>query len=274
MGNISDYFDSFKFFLANFYFTLMRKPLIIKLFGIKYERTLRNIEIDLSYYCQLKCFNCNRSCRQAPTEERMSVDQIKKFIKESKDSNIKWQRIRLLGGEPTMHPDIFEIMNLILDYKFSYSPNTVIHLVTNGFGEEVSKVLSKVPNGIEIFNSQKKSPRQLFSPFNLAPLDYDKYRDRDYTDGCVNYSKCGIGLSLYGYYCCGNAAGIDRVLGFNAGRKKIPIDDDAMKDHLQIFCKFCGVFTRFKLSKKELISASWKKAYEKYRANRPKLTLF
>lgn len=268
------YFDAFKFILANFYFTLLRKPAFIKLFGIKYARSLRRIEIDLTYDCQLKCFNCNRSCRQAPSEERMSIEQINKFIKESIYNNIKWERIRLIGGEPARHPDIFEIMNLVLGYKLSFSPKTAVHLVTNGYGKRVRNVLAKTPKGIEIFNSLKRSPLQLFSSFNLAPLDYYKYQNSDYTHGCVNYAKCGIGLSLYGYYSCGNAAGIDRVFGFDVGRKKIPGDDDAMVDHLHLFCKLCGVFTSFKLCKKERISATWKKAYAKYIANKPKLTLY
>ncbi|MEW8625591.1 MAG: hypothetical protein AB2551_07560 [Candidatus Thiodiazotropha sp.] len=28
----------------------------------------------------LRCFNCNRSCEQAPTGKRMEVDQIRRFV--------------------------------------------------------------------------------------------------------------------------------------------------------------------------------------------------
>jgi len=45
----------------------------------------------------------------------MSVEQIQKFINESVDNNVKWERIRVMGGEPTLHPDIFEILNLLLE---------------------------------------------------------------------------------------------------------------------------------------------------------------
>jgi hypothetical protein len=98
----------------------------------------------------------------------------------------------------------------------------------------------------------------------MAPIDYRNYKAGDYEAGCVNYSDCGIGLNTFGYYCCGNAAGIDRVFGFDIGRKKIPSDDDQMGDQLRVFCKLCGIFGCFKLARKELISLTWKKAYERY----------
>jgi len=75
--------------------------------GPEYYRNLSMIEIDITYACNLRCYNCNRSCTQAPTVERMTVDQIKKFVEESKASNLQWKRIRILGGEPTLHPDFY-----------------------------------------------------------------------------------------------------------------------------------------------------------------------
>src|SRR5262245_29713970 len=87
------------------------KP-VTRILGVQYSRALRKIEIDITYACNLSCPNCNRSCAQAPTGERMTVEQIDFFLKESIASGIKWDRIRLVGGEPTLHPHFHNIIQL------------------------------------------------------------------------------------------------------------------------------------------------------------------
>lgn len=274
INNILRELDYIKYIFATLYFTLLRQPFIIKLFRVNYRRCQNRIEIDLTYECQLRCFNCNRSCRQAPTEEKMTVGQIRKFIEESIADKIRWERIRLTGGEPALHPDIFEILKLLLEYKKSFSPKTDIQFVTNGAGAVINGILKQLPAEVRIINSAKKSPFQLFSPFNLAPLDNRRYRAKDYSVGCVNYSKCGMGLTPFGYYCCAVAGGIDRIFGFNIGRKRLPRENDSMNDHLQVFCKLCGIFGHFRLTRKELVSPTWKSAYENYRKKKTNLTLY
>jgi len=266
--------EKLRFFWFSYYFTLMRKPRIMKILGVKHLRSSAIIEIDITYYCQLKCFNCNRSCRQAPSDERMTVLQIKKFIAESIANNVKWKMIRLLGGEPLTHPDILEIINVLLDYKNNYFSDSIIELVTSGFGQEVRYVLDKIPKAVKIKNFSKKSPILLHSPFNMAPQDSRNYKAGDFPNGCAQLSVCGMGLSLHGYYCCAIAAGIDRVFGFDIGRKSLPLASDLMLDQMQRVCKLCGISSSFRLTKKELISASWREAYERYKKVKPELTLY
>ncbi|MFC1646052.1 hypothetical protein ACFL2Y_02610 [Candidatus Omnitrophota bacterium] len=134
-------------------------------------------------------------------------------------------------------------------------------------------ILIKIPDEIEIYNSFKKSPFQLFSPFNNAPQDRKNYKNGQYENGCINLT-CGLGLSPYGYYCCGNAGGIDRIFGFNMGRKSIPSDTDRMIDQIQAFCKLCGIFSCYRLTKKERMSPSWKKVYASYKINKPQMESF
>ena len=251
----------------------VQKP-ITKLFGPEYTRSREFIEIDITYRCNLKCINCNRSCRQAPSNEQMTVEQIQNFIKESIDNNVKWERIRVMGGEPTLHPNIFEILNLLLEYKKGYSPDTCIELVTNGFGKIVNDILSKVPKEIEIENSSKESKVQLFDPFNMAPKDSIVYKYADYSNGCQVISVDGIGLTPYGYYPCAVAGGIDRIFGFDIGRKKLPSAGDSMTDQLEVFCKLCGHFRAAKRTNRELMSPTWKIAYENYKKRKQKLSLY
>jgi len=248
-------------------FIRTQKP-ITKILGTLYKQNHSRIEIDITYKCNLKCRNCNRSCRQAPSEECMSVEQIEKFVEESKEQKRKWKYINIAGGEPTLYRNIHDIIRLLLSYKNNFSPDTVIHLLTSG--------LRKIPDGIVIENSNKHSVPFYFYPFNVAPADCRRYKYADYTNGCSVSSNCGMGLTPYGYYTSAVAGSIDRVYGFNIGRKSLPSLNDSMVDQRKILCKYCGHFREFdnELTREERMSSSWKKAYENYRKNRPHLSLY
>ncbi len=234
------------------------------------------IALDITYRCNLKCFNCNRSCRQAPSNERMAVPQVEKFIRETVDQNRTWKEIKIEGGEPTLHPDFFEIIELLGEFKASRAPDTIISLSTNGYGEQVRSVLARLPKDIIVYNSGKDCPVQdEFYAFNLAPMDLDEYRNSDFTRACDIPFYFGIGLSPYGYYPCTVSAGIDRVFGMDIGKKRLPGKDDPMTEHLKAFCKLCGHFIPLNLARqKEVISSTWVSAYAKYHTQSPRLTQY
>ena len=235
------------------------------------ETDPNKIEIDITYKCNLKCFNCDRSCRQAPSEEYMSIGQIEKFVRESIEQKRSWKQIRVLGGEPTLHLQFFDIVQLLLEYKKNFSPDTSIAVATNGFGPEVNYVLRKIPYGVLIYNTRKVSAFQHFDPFNIAPTDSVIYKYTDFGNACWVTPYCGIGLTRYGYYPCAVSGSIDRVFGFDIGRKKMPSGNDPMVDAKRILCKYCGHFI-YNLERnitEEKISSSWKQAYEKYKIIKP-----
>jgi hypothetical protein len=182
-----------------------------------------------------------------------------------------------LGGEPALHPQFFEIIDILKIYK-DHNPKCYIVLITNGFGPQVKEVISKLPDWVTINNSKKESNTNVFSSFNIAPIDLAAYKNADFARGCSNLQRCGIGLSRYGYYPCGPGASIDRVLGFNIGIKKLPqLTDRRLKAQLKILCPYCGHFKDDYDSEKitdEKISFSWHKAYEKYKKKKPKLSRY
>jgi hypothetical protein len=204
----------------------------------------------------------------------MSVQQVEKFVRETVDRNRSWKEIKIEGGEPTLHPDFFEVVEIIRDFKASYAPGTRISLSTNGYGREVRDVLARLPEDIVVYNSRKDSAdRSEFYAFNAAPVDLDGYRDSDFTRACDIPFYFGIGLSPYGYYPCSVSAGIDRVFGLNLGKKRLPDKVDPMTELLEAFCRLCGHFIPFNLAgRKEIISPTWVSAYNAYQNQSPRLT--
>ncbi|MBW2251043.1 MAG: radical SAM protein [Deltaproteobacteria bacterium] len=255
------------------YWVRYSKP-ITKLLGQKIHRSRKRIEIDITYHCNLRCLNCNRSCRQAPSLLQIELTQIQKFIDESIDKNHQWEVIRILGGEPTLHPDISYILESLINYKYNHSPDTKIQLATNGCGKKVKHILSKIPKEIDILNSSKVTNSQFFSSFNSAPCDSFSYKFLNYSNGCKILTRCGMGLTPFGYYPCAVAGGIDRIIGSDCGRKTLPDNDDEMIDHLQLFCRLCGHFRPPDKTNLEIMSPFWKDAYKKYKDKQPVLKLY
>jgi len=243
-----------------------------KIFGRKYEISRDKMEIDLTYKCNLRCKGCNRSCEQAPDDIELPIDYIEKFVNRSIKREIEWKKIRLLGGEPTMHSKIQEILYLLADYKEFY-PRSRLEIVTNGQGRRVIRNLLKVPPFFHIEENKKQSDDVYFYPFNLAPIDLTQLKNIDFRNGCSNLEECGISLTPLGYYPCAISGGIDRIAGWNIGRKKIPKEDDEMTDILEKACPYCGRFIQrifvprnidlgYNPAKK---SKSWRRLYKRWR---------
>ena len=247
--------------------------LVTRLLGFQYRVATDLVEIDLTYLCNLRCNNCNRSSAQAPEDIHISLDTVRQFVNDSLAAGRYWARIRLLGGEPTLHPDFLKILEELQRYQTQF-PDTSIQVVTNGYGRKVEAILKALPASIYIENSSKAGEVQPgFGPFNLAPQDSIAYAGADYRNGCSIASTCGMGLTPQGYYPCAVAGGIDRVLGMRRGRSKLPATDDEMRDLMDIACRLCGRFRDGHYVPEKLrpplltqqTSRSWQKIYVDWR---------
>jgi len=120
----------------------------------------------------------------------------------------------------------------------------------------------------------------------MAPIDLEGYRDMDYSRGCWVTAYCGIGLNRYGYYPCGVAGSMDRVMGHDVGIKSLDdITVDGMKDLLDRFCRYCGNMVDYDANmgnfiprcekrpfSENVVTISWESIYKAFNENRPKLT--
>ncbi len=262
---------------------LRTSNLATALYGCEYVTNMNRIEIDITYACNLKCDNCARSCSQAPDIAAMSPKQIEKFVRESIARNIHWDKIGVLGGEPLLHPELQEILNILLSYKHDFSSSTLIEITTNGYGNEVVSQFSRIPKEISVINTRKTTPHQeYFEPFNRAPIDQWKFAFSNYQNCCSTTSDCGFGLNTYGFYPCGVAGSIDRVMGLDIGLKKLPVISEEFNPLKSALCRYCGHFCSRHHIPQELrkkitgtpMSKSWMLAYRNFEQNKPNLTKY
>lgn len=248
------------------------------LLGPQYVRSRDRIEIDLTYACNLRCLNCNRSVSQAPEKLHISRAMIQDFVAESIARGKRWKNIRLLGGEPTLHPEFLGILDDLLRYRKAV-PSCVVEVVTNGNGKGVKAMLKKIPPGIMVENSAKTGNLQPgFGPFNAAPVDDPAYRFADYRNGCAVMRECGMALTPTGYYPCAVAGGIDRITNDRLGQANIPADDDDMLATADKLCRLCGHFREGHFIPENLrtptldqvTSPSWERLYDRWRSDKHK----
>jgi hypothetical protein len=191
----------------------------------------------------------------------MPVADIEAFIKQSVEKEIEWERIRILGGEPTLHSRIFDIIDRLISYQEKCNPSVRLVLGTNFIGNQVHRVLEHLPDTIVIKSTLKSSRVNLFKPFNVAPVDTKCNRFSDYTCGCRIIEDCGLGVTPSGYYMCAVAGGIDRIFHYNLGRKKIPDGADTLVDQMSAFCRLCGHFGFQWPTRRTKLSKTWWSAY-------------
>lgn len=237
--------------------------------GRPFQVSRRFVEIDITYRCNLSCANCNRSCTQAPCDMEMSLEAIDAFLGESVTANVQWERVRLLGGEPTLHRRFFEVIERFSAYRKAHNPGMRLVVCTNGTGEKVRRTLYGLPPAVVVKNTFKGAGQPLFRPFNRAPVDSFWHRFSDFSSGCRILEECGLGLTPQGYYACAICGGIDRVFGFELGRPRLPAPGDTMLEQLSVFCPLCGHFGFSWPTRRRKVSPVWKKAYEKWYEKHP-----
>ena len=205
----------------------------------------------------------------------MSVGQVRRFLEESRERGFRWEWLVLAGGEPTCHPEFLEIVDLVFRYRNESSSETLIGVVTNGYSERARRLVAQLPPDVRLNNSCKTGRVQpSFHTYQVAPMDVPEYTGADFFNGCWETKGCGLGITPYGYYPCPVAGSIDRVFGFNLGRKVLPDDQDDMKHELRTFCRLCGRFMlgAWEPSEDPVASPTWVQAYARAREMPAKLS--
>lgn len=90
------------------------------------RHTLRMMEFQLTFKCNSKCIMCSAADFTHREDETMSLDEMKNVWRQAQAMGASM--VTLTGGEPTLRPDILEIIRML-------SPNrTLISLTSNSLG--------------------------------------------------------------------------------------------------------------------------------------------
>jgi hypothetical protein len=221
---------------------------------------LSHVQLEITSACNLTCPNCDRACAQAPTKERMSIEQIANFVGESSRSGKRWARVDILGGEPTLYPE-WELLWQTLEPLRPLVKRW--RLTTNGTGDFVKRRLQSVPAWVSVRNSSSEKQAPDFSAINCAPCDQGVEQPL----ACSVPWRCGLALTRYGYYLCGAGAGIARVFRLPIGIKSLAaLEPETLREQQKHLCRLCGhsMSTTHRTTKQEY-SESWKRAIATYR---------
>ncbi len=86
------------------------------------------VEIHLVEHCNLNCAGCTHFCPLAE-EAYLDIETFSKDLNRLADlTNRQVGKIRLMGGEPLLHPEL----NKFMEKARGFFPNTKISVVTNG----------------------------------------------------------------------------------------------------------------------------------------------
>jgi hypothetical protein len=102
---------------------------IYQLIVIKGKRITKSfpIEVHVTEHCNLNCKGCNHfSC--LAKEEYLEPSLFEKDFKRLSELSKKYFSIKILGGEPLLHPRITEFF----DISRKYFPSTPVQITTNG----------------------------------------------------------------------------------------------------------------------------------------------
>lgn len=245
--------------------------------------TFKNVEIEINTACDLACFACDRMS-DVVTTPNMTVDQVALFVKESIELNWEWERIRLLGGEPTLHPQFKEIVELIVQYR-DHFPDVFIQVLTNGLGK--SAVYASWLNSLNIdlhaeAKSKDKQP-PWFINTRITPLDRDPNVGELPPCSLFGIRGCGIGLTRHGYFMDGAGGAVARVAGYDVGAMSLrDVTWEKMYEQAKILCRICGhwnpvagpLVTKLVKHTGQVTGRFWQEALERYKANKPKLSVY
>jgi len=200
------------------------------------------IELNLTYRCNLHCRYCNKSSNVAPVH---TPDiQLPEFADKLRQLKLKMTpyEVVLIGGEPTLHPQILEFPDLIR----SIWTDCRVTIFSNGYTEETRKVLGQLEK-MNVSNwppTVKTSGGAIFpwrtwqlmrsdggQPPRIGPCRFQPFGEMN----------CGFSIDSIGIGPCPITGTLDGI--FDLGVRTWDWDEVLSMRRLPELCRFCGADT-------------------------------
>lgn len=143
---------------------------------------IKNVDYHITDKCNLKCVSCNHFCPLVPdTVEHKSLEKIEEDLTALSKYRDIIDKITILGGEPTIHPDFIESLKIAR----KLFPDNVIRVTTNATTYKRFKEWAKFLIDNDIYT--------LISAY---PWHKDYKEHVKYIEECFNFDE--------NYYCVCN----------------------------------------------------------------------
>lgn len=168
----------------------------------------KSIELQVLLACNWSCVSCDQGSQFSSfswvKRGTMTLEQVARFVREMQDKNAYFGRVRLVGGEPTLHRNLAEIVALLHEGLVSRGHAGGIEVVTNGTHMErlaaIRPLLSKIRRSGDDEKQKHHIANLIHTPRSLG------YEGKP----CRSPWHCGISLNYYGYFPCSAGAGVAR----------------------------------------------------------------
>ena len=206
----------------------------------------RSLELLITLVCNWSCVSCNAFSQFSSfgfvKKGTMTIAQIEHFCREMKQGNAYFGRIRVLGGEPSLHPQFSEIIEMLHGELVLGGHVHHLEVITNGTHPERIKPVSHLIGKVKVSGEGAKEKHHVANLIHTPKsLGYSGKR-------CNQPEHCGWTLSYYGYSACSSAAGIQRLrdmMGQDHQKLELPQvrGTNANWPKLQDMCDlcFCGL---------------------------------
>ncbi len=222
---------------------------------------LPSLETNITYYCQNTCIGCNHMIPAIKKPYHVDIEVIRRDIEAVKQI-CHTQEFSVVGGEPTLHPQVAEIIQMVKESGIS---DTVI-TYTNGqsmdhLPDEYYKWLDRlIVDPYKIDEMRKQFIADKCNEFNL-PLEWhtttfrsqflrdrrdQSYADRLYRTCWYRFNRSAIDEGYF-HRCCSSQFITQFILGKDRTADAIAIDgltEEKLNEYLNPadtpeVCYFC-----------------------------------
>ena len=237
---------------------------------------VRILQLEITYRCNLLCNHCNRHCNLTflpyLKDADMTEEQIDRFIRQVKENSVHLDQIRILGGEPLLHPKIENFLfKLHRELMMDGLLDTIV-LVTNGIlsrQERLATFLNDttikplLESGRISFQVAWEGKEHEFRGVLIAPVDMGMPWQE-----CGVTRACGSLLNAYGYWPNGNCAAIARLFYMpHYAKREFPVIFEENWPTLgNDLCRFCVKGSSILIrNKSDRVTKSYREAFERWR---------
>lgn len=242
------------------------------------QRRFPKLEIHVDYRCQLRCVSCTRgSFLRRPHTPMITIEQIKDAFRQADDLN--WTpRVIIIGGEPTLHPEFYDICKVARNWSRWHKPDDFVQVFSNGHDERTRALLDKVCTELDcsIFKDEWKPESRVGGEEGQSQWHLDMFvspadAGLPFQGHCYQHSSeiCGVGFDSYGFALCPTGLSVGALLneeGVYRTKRLADIFDPVWAEKAtKAMCEHCG----YAMSKRG--THDTRESFAEYAAQQPRM---